>query len=90
MTIADLAAPEWHARASCSEIGGDLWFPEKGGSTREAKRVCMACEVRATCLQYALDNEEWFGIWGGLTNRERRKLLKASSQETTEDYEAAA
>ena len=61
--------------------GGELswpeaFFPEKGGSTREAKRVCLSCEVRAECLEYALGNDERFGIWGGLSERERRKLKK--------------
>lgn len=51
-------------------------FPEKGGSTREAKRVCVGCEVRVECLEYALANDERFGIWGGLSERERRKLKK--------------
>ncbi|MBN9325765.1 MAG: WhiB family transcriptional regulator, partial [Cellulomonas sp.] len=52
------------------------FFPEKGGSTREAKKVCTQCEVRAECLEYALANDERFGIWGGLSERERRKLKR--------------
>ncbi len=53
------------------------FFPEKGGSTREAKKVCTSCEVRAECLDYALANDERFGIWGGgLSERERRKLKR--------------
>ena len=50
--------------------------PEKGGSTREAKKVCLTCEVRQDCLESALSNDERFGIWGGLSERERRKLKK--------------
>ena len=49
-------------------------FPEKGGSTRDAKRVCTGCTVRAECLEFALANDERFGIWGGLSERERRRL----------------
>lgn len=51
-------------------------LPGEGGSTREAKRVCVGCEVRVECLEYALANDERFGIWGGLSERERRKLKK--------------
>lgn len=67
-------APDWHAEALCAEVGGDFWFPEKGGSTRDAKRICAGCEVRDKCLAGAVERRERFGIWGGLSERERRKL----------------
>ena len=51
-------------------------WSNSGSSTREAKRVCLTCEVRGECLEYALQNDERFGIWGGLSERERRKLKK--------------
>ena len=54
----------------------EAFFPEKGGSTREAKRICAACPVRDDCLQYALENDERFGIWGGLSERERRRAKR--------------
>ncbi len=54
-------------------------FPEKGGSTREAKRVCLSCDVRSECLEYALAHDERFGIWGGLSERERRRLKRRSA-----------
>jgi len=66
----------WQAEALCAEIDPELWFPEKGGSTREAKRICRSCEVRAECLEYALENNEMFGIFGGLSYLERRPLLR--------------
>ena len=53
-------------------------FPEKGGSTREAKKVCLSCDVRGECLDYALAHDERFGIWGGLSERERRRLKKSA------------
>ena len=59
-----------------AETDPEAFFPEKGGSTREAKRVCSVCEVRAECLDFALTNDERFGIWGGLSERERRRLKK--------------
>ncbi len=66
----------WQERALCAETDPEAFFPEKGGSTREAKRVCQSCEVRPECLDYALDHDERFGIWGGLSERERRRLKK--------------
>ena len=69
-------APEWQERALCSQTDPEAFFPEKGGSTREAKRICSRCEVRAECLEYALCHDERFGIWGGLSERERRRLKR--------------
>lgn len=66
----------WQADALCSQTDPEAFFPEKGGSTRDAKRICAGCEVKAQCLEYALANDERFGIWGGLSERERRKLKK--------------
>lgn len=66
----------WQERALCAQTDPEAFFPEKGGSTREAKKVCVSCEVRAECLEYALENDERFGIWGGLSERERRKLKR--------------
>jgi WhiB family redox-sensing transcriptional regulator len=67
---------DWQDAALCAQTDPEAFFPDKGGSTREAKRVCMACEVRVTCLDYALENDERFGIWGGLSERERRRVKK--------------
>jgi WhiB family redox-sensing transcriptional regulator len=66
----------WQERALCAQTDPEAFFPEKGGSTREAKRVCLSCEVRAECLEYALAKDERFGIWGGLSERERRRVKK--------------
>ena len=66
----------WQERALCAQTDPEAFFPEKGGSTREAKKVCLTCEVRDDCLESALMNDERFGIWGGLSERERRKLKK--------------
>jgi WhiB family redox-sensing transcriptional regulator len=66
----------WQDSALCAQTDPEAFYPEKGGSTREAKKVCLVCEVRDDCLQYALANNERFGIWGGLSERERRKLLR--------------
>lgn len=65
---------DWQERALCAQTDPEAFFPEKGGSTRDAKRICASCEVQAQCLEYALANDERFGIWGGLSERERRRL----------------
>ena len=66
----------WQEQSLCAQTDPEAFFPEKGGSTREAKKVCLTCEVRGDCLENALMNDERFGIWGGLSERERRKLKK--------------
>ncbi|MDX1658061.1 MAG: WhiB family transcriptional regulator [Nitriliruptorales bacterium] len=78
-TQLDLDGEEWMQDAKCLDADPEAFFPEKGGSTREAKRICAACPVREECLEYALGNEERFGIWGGLSERERRRLRKKAS-----------
>lgn len=75
---ADDTVLAWQADALCAQTDPEAFFPEKGGSTREAKKVCDGCEVRAQCLEYALENDERFGIWGGLSERERRKLRRGA------------
>ncbi|WAB84015.1 WhiB family transcriptional regulator [Microcella daejeonensis] len=66
----------WQSDALCAQTDPEAFFPEKGGSTRDAKTICTTCEVRGECLEYALQNDERFGIWGGLSERERRKLRR--------------
>ena len=66
----------WQEEALCAQTDPEAFFPEKGGSTRDAKSVCGRCDVRADCLDYALANDERFGIWGGLSERERRRLKR--------------
>ena len=69
----------WADEAKCLNADPDVFFPEKGGSTREAKRICSECTVRVECLEYALEHDERFGIWGGMSERERRKLKRLAS-----------
>ena len=66
----------WQEQALCAQTDPEAFFPEKGGSTREAKRICVGCEVKGDCLEYALMKDERFGIWGGLSERERRRLKR--------------
>ena len=78
MSAADLAEGEssWQDLANCLGVDPDLFFPERGASTREAKEVCRGCIVRDDCLEYALANGEKFGIWGGMSERERRRIRR--------------
>jgi WhiB family transcriptional regulator, redox-sensing transcriptional regulator len=73
---APVTSDQWQDRALCAQTDPEAFFPEKGGSTREAKKICLGCEVRAECLEYALAHDERFGIWGGLSERERRRLKR--------------
>jgi len=68
------ADQEWMQHAGCASTDPEAFFPEKGGSAREAKKICNRCPVRAECLDWALQADERFGIWGGLSERERRTL----------------
>ena len=76
------SADSWQLYANCLGVDPDLFFPERGASTKEAKQVCQGCVVREDCLEYALANGEKFGIWGGLSERERRRLRRQRAQAT--------
>ena len=78
-TAHDTTTKTWQDRANCLGVNPDLFFPERGASTREAKEVCKGCVVREECLEYALANGEKFGIWGGLSERERRRIRRQRS-----------
>jgi WhiB family transcriptional regulator, redox-sensing transcriptional regulator len=77
----------WQDFAACRGVDGEMFFPEKGGTTTDARRICQGCEVRTECLDFALARHEQNGIWGGLSPRERRKLTAPSAM-TTQDDEA--
>ncbi len=68
----------WQAQALCAQTGADFFFPEPGSSVREAKRICALCEMRPACLEYALRNDERFGVWGGLSEKERLEIRRTS------------
>ncbi len=77
LKLVDSEERGWQDHANCLGVDPDLFFPERGASTREAKEVCRGCVVREDCLEYALANGEKFGIWGGLSERERRRIRRA-------------
>ncbi len=71
-----LGRPTWHADGACRrpEHSGVNFFPQRGEDARPAKAVCAACPVRTDCLDQALSTGEKHGIWGGLSERERRRI----------------
>ena len=66
----------WQDGANCKGANADLFFPERGASTRTAKGICRECAVRTDCLEFAITTGEKFGIWGGMSERERRRVRK--------------
>jgi WhiB family redox-sensing transcriptional regulator len=74
------ARPGWQAAGNCVGVDPDLFFPGQGDPTGAAKQVCAGCTVREACLEYALDNCERFGVWGGLSERERRRIRRTRNR----------
>lgn len=72
----DDAVWSWTALAACRGMAPETFFPGRGAPTREAKAVCARCPVKADCLKAALEERERFGIWGGFSERERRRLRR--------------
>ncbi len=66
----------WQDFANCRGADPDLFFPERGASTRTAKGICRECSVQEDCLEFAIVSSEKFGIWGALSERERRKIRR--------------
>ena len=68
----------WQKDALCAQTDPELFFPERGGVrfVRKAKSICGDCTVRDECLEYALANDERFGVWGGKSERERHRMRK--------------
>lgn len=66
----------WRDDAACARVDGEVWFPNTGESPRPAKAICATCPVTNQCLQWALDTNERYGVYGGLTENERRALRR--------------
>lgn len=79
--LADVREMDWADWGVCGETDPEAFFVEKGGSTRPAKRICAGCPVRQECLDYALEHDEAFGVWGGLSARERRGIARSRRRE---------
>lgn len=80
--IDDLAVQEsepWAGRAACRGADPALFFPGPDDDETIALGICARCPVRQPCLEYALEARERFGIWGGTTERQRRRLIRRSA-----------
>ncbi|HAX82922.1 MAG TPA: transcriptional regulator [Actinobacteria bacterium] len=75
-TLEGVGDLSWQDGANCTGANADLFFPERGASTRAAKAICRECGVRAACLEFAITTGEKFGIWGGMSERERRRVRR--------------
>lgn len=74
---------DWSERGSCRQTDPEMFFPKRSAThfAQKAKQVCHTCPVTAECLEYALTNREEFGVWGGLSTRERRALIKRNTHQ---------
>lgn len=68
----DITIPAWTEQALCAQTDPELWFPKKGASITEARKVCAACPVVSECLDYSLEHDMRHGVWGGLSELDRR------------------
>ena len=80
-TLCHFIDQTWVDNALCAQTDPEAFFPEKGGSTRASKAVCAQCFVQAECLDYAITRDERFGVWGGFSERERRKLTGTTAHD---------
>lgn len=76
MSSTRVAEQDWRAMGSCSKTDPDLWFAVGAMEHKQAKRICRECPVQSQCLAYAMDEPVDHGIWGGLTERERRRFRR--------------
>jgi WhiB family redox-sensing transcriptional regulator len=74
---------EWVQHGPCGKAEPDALFVQGGAAQRVAKRLCLGCPVIAECLADALDNRTEFGVWGGMTERQRRELLRCRPDVTS-------
>jgi WhiB family redox-sensing transcriptional regulator len=70
----------WQDFALCAQTDPDIFFPEKGGSTTPATTVCSACPVQGQCLEYAISHDIRHGIWGGMSDNDRRRIARERRQ----------
>ncbi len=67
---------EWMANGKCKDVSPAVFFPSDGIAVQAEQRLCAECSVSATCLEYALVNRIDHGVWGGCSERERRRILR--------------
>lgn len=69
----------WRRQGLCGQVGGDFFFPEKRGETRQAKRICEGCPVKVTCWDWAVEHQQVYGVWGGASEQELREEIARRS-----------
>lgn len=72
---------EWMAHGLCRQIAPSTFFPGDGVGVDQARRICATCPVQERCLEYALVERIDHGVWGGASERERRRILKRRRQD---------
>jgi WhiB family redox-sensing transcriptional regulator len=72
---------DWKLKAACRDLDTSLFFPDSEADAAPAQEVCAGCPVRAECLEFALATRQHDGVWGGLTETERRRLRRRGSTE---------
>ena len=75
----DMKSPKalvWRQRAACRGVDPDIFYPVTDEDSEDAKAICRACPVQQACLEWALQSREKDGVWGGATERERRRILR--------------
>ena len=80
----------WMDGALCAQADPERWFPDLGQPAGIARRVCRQCPVRAECLDYALETNQEFGVWGGTSERERRRLKRQRAAQRQQEGQAVA
>jgi WhiB family redox-sensing transcriptional regulator len=68
---------QWMARGKCQNVAPDTFFPSDGLGVIRAQRICASCPVQDECLEYAIENHIDHGVWGGRSERERRRIIRA-------------
>jgi WhiB family redox-sensing transcriptional regulator len=71
---------DWRAAANCRGRATEIFFPDQGGSHSQALEICRGCVVREDCLEFAIENPQ-MGIWGGLSERGRRRLIGEKAEQ---------
>ena len=74
--MSDVEARKWMSDANCKEYNPGVFFPSDGVGVDRAKKICGSCAVQAACLEYALENRIDHGVWGGASERERKRILR--------------
>lgn len=86
----DPRQPPWMQHGECRNYPAGAFFPSDGVGVDSARKICVDCKVRAECLEYALENRIDHGVWGGTSERERRRILRSRREEIPLDVEAAS